>query len=112
MPDNVIESGTAPSGVSVDSPAPLGSPAPHGTVAHPWRRVLLKLSGEAMAGAGSLGVDPDVVSVIAREIADVVRDGTQVAVVIGGGNYFRGAQLSERGMDRARATTWACWARS
>ncbi|GDX31964.1 uridylate kinase [Actinomycetes bacterium] len=68
-----------------------------------WTRVLLKLSGEAFAGSGALGVDPDVVSSIARQIADVVRGGTQVAVVIGGGNYFRGAQLSERGMDRARA---------
>jgi uridylate kinase len=68
-----------------------------------WPRVLLKLSGEAFAGTGALGVDPDVVASIARQIADVVRGGTQVAVVIGGGNYFRGAQLSERGMDRARA---------
>lgn len=68
-----------------------------------WQRVLLKLSGEAFAGGGGLGVDPDVVSSIARQIADVVRSGTQVAVVIGGGNYFRGAELSERGMDRARA---------
>lgn len=68
-----------------------------------WRRVLLKLSGEAFAGDGALGVDPDVVASIARQIADVVRSGTEVAVVIGGGNYFRGAQLSERGMDRARA---------
>lgn len=68
-----------------------------------WHRVLLKLSGEAFAGDGALGVDPDVVSSIAQQIADVVRSGTQVAVVIGGGNYFRGAQLSERGMERARA---------
>lgn len=68
-----------------------------------WRRILLKLSGEAFAGGGGLGVDPDVVQAISRQIADVVRAGTQVAVVIGGGNYFRGAQLSERGMDRARA---------
>lgn len=68
-----------------------------------WRRVLLKLSGEAFAGGGGLGVDPDVVASIAQQISDVVRGGTQVAVVIGGGNYFRGAQLSERGMDRARA---------
>ena len=52
---------------------------------------------------GGLGVDPDVVQSIARQIADVVRGGTQVAVVIGGGNYFRGAQLHERGMDRSRA---------
>ncbi len=68
-----------------------------------WKRVLLKLSGEAFAGGGGLGVDPDVVSDIAAQIADVVRNGTEVAVVIGGGNYFRGAQLSERGMERARA---------
>ena len=68
-----------------------------------WDRVLLKLSGEAFCGGGGLGVDPDVVASIARQIADVVRAGTEVAVVIGGGNYFRGAQLSERGMDRARA---------
>ncbi len=68
-----------------------------------WDRVLLKLSGEAFSGGGGLGVDPDVVSTIARQIADVVRGGTQVGVVIGGGNYFRGAELSERGMDRSRA---------
>ena len=68
-----------------------------------WQRVLLKLSGEAFAGGQGLGVDPDTVQDIARQIADVVRHGVQVAVVIGGGNYFRGAQLSERGMDRGRA---------
>lgn len=68
-----------------------------------WDRVLLKLSGEAFAGGGELGVDPDVVHSIARQIAAVARDGTEVAVVIGGGNYFRGAQLSARGMDRGRA---------
>jgi uridylate kinase len=68
-----------------------------------FRRVLLKLSGEAFAGKGSLGVDPDVVQTVAAQIAAVVRDGVQVAVVIGGGNYFRGAELSERGMDRSRA---------
>jgi uridylate kinase len=68
-----------------------------------WDRVLLKLSGEAFSGGTGLGVDPDVVASIAGQIAQVVADGRQVAVVIGGGNYFRGAQLSERGMDRARA---------
>jgi uridylate kinase len=69
----------------------------------PYRRVLLKLSGEAFAGDGGLGVDPDVVAAIARQIGDVVASGVQVAVVIGGGNYFRGAELSQRGMDRSRA---------
>ena len=65
------------------------------------RRVLLKLSGEAF-GAGQLGVNPDVVGEIAREIAAAV-DRVEIAVVVGGGNFFRGAELSERGMDRGRA---------
>ncbi|HSN07086.1 MAG TPA: UMP kinase [Candidatus Angelobacter sp.] len=64
---------------------------------------MLKLSGEAFAGGGGLGVDPDTVQNIARQIAAVVRTGVEVAVVIGGGNFFRGAQLNERGMDRSRA---------
>lgn len=68
-----------------------------------WKRILLKLSGEVFSGGTGLGVDPDVVASIARQIAAVVADGREVAVVIGGGNYFRGAQLSEHGMDRARA---------
>lgn len=68
-----------------------------------YDRVLLKLSGEAFAGGGGLGVDPDVVRSIARQIAAVVEGGTQVSVVIGGGNYFRGSQLSEQGMERSRA---------
>jgi uridylate kinase len=68
----------------------------------PYRRVLLKLSGEVF-GAGKLGVDPDVVGRLAGQIAGVVREGVQVAVVVGGGNFFRGAELSQRGMDRARA---------
>jgi uridylate kinase len=67
-----------------------------------YQRVLLKLSGEVFGG-GRLGVDPDVVSQIARDIAEVVRDGVQVAVVVGGGNFFRGAEMQQRGMDRARA---------
>src|SRR5690554_4719701 len=65
------------------------------------RRVLLKLSGEAFGG-NSLGVNPDVVSQIAQEIAAAVGE-VEVAVVVGGGNFFRGAELSQRGMDRARA---------
>ena len=65
------------------------------------RRVLLKLSGEAFGGGG-LGVNPDVVSQIAREIAEAT-DRVEIAVVVGGGNFFRGAELSQRGMDRGRA---------
>jgi uridylate kinase len=67
-----------------------------------YRRVLLKLSGEVFGG-GAVGLDLDVVSDIARQIRDVVRSGTQVAVVVGGGNFFRGAEIAQRGMDRARA---------
>ena len=66
------------------------------------RRVLLKLSGETFGG-GQLGVNPDVVSAIAREIATAVTENIEVAVVVGGGNFFRGAELSQRGMDRGRA---------
>ncbi|MDR0488991.1 MAG: UMP kinase [Propionibacteriaceae bacterium] len=67
-----------------------------------YQRVLLKLSGEAFGG-GAVGVDPDVVSSIAKEIAEVSMRGTQVAIVVGGGNFFRGAELQNRGMERARA---------
>lgn len=65
------------------------------------RRVLLKLSGESFGGGG-LGVNPDVVGQMAHEIAEAIED-VEVAVVVGGGNFFRGAELSQRGMDRARA---------
>ena len=66
------------------------------------RRVLLKLSGEVFGG-GHVGVDPDVVRDVARQIAAAVRDGIEVAVVVGGGNFFRGAELQQKGMERARA---------
>jgi uridylate kinase len=68
-----------------------------------YGRVLLKLSGEVFGGNKGIGVDPDVLADVAKQIADVVRAGTQVAIVVGGGNFFRGAELSERGMERSRA---------
>jgi len=68
-----------------------------------WNRVLLKLSGEAFAGGAALGIDPSTVASIARQVADVVRSGVQVAIVVGGGNMFRGALLAQRGVDRPRA---------
>jgi uridylate kinase len=68
-----------------------------------YKRVLLKLSGEVFGGEKGIGVDPDVVHDVAMQIADVVRTGTELAIVVGGGNYFRGAELQQRGMDRARA---------
>ncbi|GAB3298813.1 UMP kinase [Epidermidibacterium keratini] len=67
-----------------------------------YRRVLLKLSGETFGG-GKVGVDTAVVHNIAEQIRDVVAQGIQVSVVVGGGNFFRGAELSQAGMDRARA---------
>ena len=65
------------------------------------RRVLLKISGEAFGG-GALGVNPDVVSEIAKRIASASKE-VEIAIVVGGGNFFRGAELSNRGMDRGRA---------
>ena len=75
-----------------------------GGVLHPsWSRVVLKLSGGLFAGAEPLGISPDVVAHLAAEIIAAVKDGVQVAAVVGGGNMFRGAALAERGIDRARA---------
>ncbi len=88
----MTDSGTAPPSSASD---PSASPG--------WyRRVLLKLSGEVFGGGG-VGVDPGVVRSLAQQIAEVVRAGTQLAVVIGGGNFFRGAELSRNGMERDRA---------
>jgi uridylate kinase len=75
---------------------------PEPAVRGPYKRVMLKLSGEVFGG-GKVGVDPDVVAMLARQIAAVVRSGVQVAVVVGGGNFFRGAELQLRGMERDRA---------
>lgn len=66
-----------------------------------YARVLLKLGGE-MFGGGRVGVDPEVVGTVALQLAEVVADGVEVAVVIGGGNFFRGAELQQRGMERSR----------
>ncbi len=68
-----------------------------------YRRILLKLSGEALAGEQGYGIDPAVISGIASEIKEVVNLGVQVALVIGGGNIFRGLAASSKGMDRASA---------
>jgi uridylate kinase len=80
-----------------EQPIPTGDPA-----SPAYRRVLLKLSGEVFGG-GKVGVDPNVVSYVARQVAEVATAGVQVAIVLGGGNFFRGAELQQRGMDRARA---------
>ena len=69
----------------------------------PYQRVLLKLSGEALMGDLAYGIDPSIVTAIAKEIAEVAREGIQLAIVVGGGNIFRGVKGSAAGMDRATA---------
>ena len=71
------------------------------TAAQGPRRVLLKLSGEALMGEHEYGIDPAVVREIAGQVAEVAGDGVQIAIVVGGGNIFRGLAASARGMDRA-----------
>lgn len=68
-----------------------------------YQRVLLKLSGEALMGNLGYGIDPTVVAEIAQEVADVVNSGVELAIVVGGGNIFRGVKASAAGMDRATA---------
>lgn len=69
----------------------------------PYRRILIKLSGEALAGAQRFGVDADTANRICSEIGAVTKTGAEVAVVVGGGNYIRGAELAKTGMDRVTA---------
>ncbi len=68
-----------------------------------YRRILLKLSGEALLGNASYGIDPDVIGRIADEVCDLIKAGAEVAIVLGGGNIFRGAGLAAAGMDRVTA---------
>lgn len=74
-----------------------------------YRRILLKLSGEALMGRKPYGIDWHVLETYAREIRQVVELGVAVGIVIGGGNIFRGVQNASRGMKRPMPTTWACW---
>ena len=76
---------------------------PDERVHRPWRRVVVKLSGEAFSGDEPLGISPEVVYRIASEIVAVVQDGVEVAAVVGGGNMFRGRALADSGIDRSRA---------
>lgn len=70
---------------------------------HRYRRVLLKLSGEALMGSVGYGIDPDILETIATDIEQAARDGIQVAIVVGGGNIFRGVEAATTGMERAQA---------
>ncbi len=72
-------------------------------MAIPYRRILLKLSGEALMGNLGYGIDPAVVQEIADEVAEIIASGVQIAIVVGGGNIFRGVKASAAGMDRATA---------
>jgi uridylate kinase len=72
-----------------------------GSTERQYRRVLLKLSGESLAGSGEYGIAPPTVRAIAEEIREVVASGCELAVVVGGGNIFRGLKAADMGMDRA-----------
>jgi uridylate kinase len=72
-----------------------------GSGAPAYRRILLKLSGEALAGRQGYGIDPEILARVAEELGEVVKLGIQIAVVIGGGNIFRGVAASAGGMERA-----------
>ncbi|GBQ29210.1 UMP kinase [Gluconacetobacter azotocaptans] len=78
----------------------MTDPAPDSALG--YRRVLLKVSGEALMGDGAYGIDPNMVDTIATDIAEVARSGVEVCLVIGGGNIFRGVAAAARGMDRAQ----------
>ncbi len=69
----------------------------------PWRRAVVKLSGEALMGDGSHGLDSGTLEAIAADLAEAARRGTETAVVVGGGNFFRGIAGAEKGIERARA---------
>jgi len=68
-----------------------------------YKRVLLKLSGEALMGSQNYGIDPTVVTELAQEVADIVNTDIEMAIVVGGGNIFRGVKAASAGMDRATA---------
>ena len=77
------------------------APSPNGQLR--YRRILLKLSGEALQGSAPYGIDPSTLETIARQVAAVVEHGVEVGMVIGGGNIWRGLPAADRGMDRATA---------
>ena len=68
-----------------------------------YNRILLKLSGEVMAGEGSFGIDSSRVQALAAEISEVAREGVEMGLVVGGGNFFRGVAAAARSMDRVAA---------
>jgi uridylate kinase len=101
--DSVV--GAATSVAVHDAPTPAF--AGDGGVA-PYRRILLKLSGEALMGGKPAGVDMERVKAVAEQIRDVVEGGVQVAIVVGGGNFLRGAEAAQTGLDRATGDYMGC----
>ena len=97
-PPPVTASGNGHRKIDLDDP-----PRPPLAAGVKYRRILLKLSGEALMGSGDYGIDPVTLAQIADEIIDVHGLGVEIALVIGGGNIFRGIAASSRGMDRAHA---------
>ena len=89
--------------MTIPTIAPLASVAPVVNKEPAYRRILLKLSGEALMGDDAYGINREVIDRIVAEIGDVARLGVQIAVVIGGGNIFRGVAPGAAGMDRATA---------
>ena len=75
------------------------------------RRILLKLSGEALMGDQDFGISHDMLEYVSDEISTAVQRGAQVAIVVGGGNIFRGLSSAAGNMDRVPAIRWACWQR-
>ena len=65
-----------------------------------WKKILLKISGESLMGDNAFGINPDIVKSFAKEISDVVNDGLQICIVVGGGNIYRGISSTQNGMDR------------
>ncbi len=104
MLDNAAQENAArDSGTTAARPVSAGGAGSSGVIHPRWRRVVVKLSGAAFSGDEPLGISPDVVTRIAKELVAAVREDVQVAAVVGGGNMFRGETLAERGIDRSRA---------
>ena len=81
----------------------MTAPSTHSAAAPRYRKVLLKVSGEVLMGDQAYGIDMKTVDAVAAEIAEVVRQGVQMCLVIGGGNIFRGLSTAAKGMERASA---------
>jgi uridylate kinase len=97
MSEATAARGEDPEAVGADEPAPAAT----ASTTPRYKRILLKLSGEALLGSRQYGVDPDFCAFIAAQVAEVHRSGIQTGIVVGGGNIFRGLAAAARGMDRA-----------